>query len=59
MTTMIMLALIATVIALGMGIYSMLQGGEFDRQHSVQFMTARVGLQGAALLFLVLALTVG
>ena len=53
---MIVLAVIATVAVLGMGIVSMARGGEYDRQHSVQFMAARVGLQAATLLFLVIAL---
>ena len=56
LNTMLVLAVIATVIVLGMGIVSMARGGEYDRQHSVQFMAARVGLQAATLLFLVVAL---
>ena len=52
----IVLAMLATIGALVMGIGSMVRGGDYDRQHSVQFMGARVGLQAAALLFLLLAL---
>lgn len=53
---LIVLAVIATVGALGMGIVSMLRGGEYDRQHAGQFMTARVGLQAATVLLLLAAL---
>ena len=55
---LIVLAMLATAGALVMGIVSMLRGGEYDRVHSGQFMTARIGLQGATLvlLFVVFAL---
>ncbi len=52
---MIALALVATVAALGLGIASMAHGGEFDRQHAGQFMTARVALQGLTLVLLLVA----
>lgn len=56
LTLMIVLALIATVAALGAGIYSMVRGGEFDQKHSAQLMMARVGFQGIALALLLVAL---
>ena len=56
MTTIVLLALIATAISLIMGIYSMSRGGEFDRLHSTQYMVLRVGSQAAAFLLLLLAL---
>lgn len=56
LTAMIILALIATIGALGVGIASMARGGEFDQKHSTQLMFARVGLQGIALVLLLIAL---
>ena len=53
---LIILALLATVGALGAGVVSMMRGGEYDRKHSTRFMAARVGFQGAALLLLLFAL---
>lgn len=55
MTAIIVLAALATAVALGMGIVSMLRGGEYDREHGGQFMTARVGLQAATLALLLVA----
>jgi len=52
----ILLAMFATVAMLVMGIGSMAQGGEYDEKHDTQFMFARVGLQGATFLLLLLAL---
>jgi hypothetical protein len=56
LSLMIVLALIATVGALGAGLVSMMRGGEYDRQHSTQLMAARVGFQGAALVLMLVAL---
>lgn len=56
LTLMIILALLATIGALGAGIVSMVRGGEYDRQHDTQLMVARVGFQGAALVLLLIAL---
>ena len=53
---MIVLALIATIGALGAGVASVVQGGEYDRKHGVQLMFARVGFQGIALVLLLIAL---
>ena len=58
LSLMIVLALLATIGALGAGVVSMVRGGEFDRQHSTQLMFARVGFQGAALVLLLVALFV-
>ncbi len=55
---LIVLALIATVVALGAGIVSMSRGGEFDQAHSTQLMFARVGLQGLTFVLLVIALVI-
>ena len=55
LTVVIVAALLMTVAMIGTGIWSMAHGGEFDRKHSTQFMMARVGLQGATLLLLIVA----
>jgi nitrogen fixation-related uncharacterized protein len=52
--TLIMLALVATVISLGWGIGSMAHGGQFDDKHSTQFMAARVLFQGLIIVFLLM-----
>lgn len=54
----VVLAMLATVVALGMGIVSMARGGEYDQQHGTQLMGWRVGLQAATLVLLVVALIV-
>ncbi len=55
---MIILALLATVGALGAGIVSMVRGGEYDREHGTQLMAARVGFQSAAVVLMLVALYV-
>jgi hypothetical protein len=56
MTVLVSLGLLATMVSLAMGIGSMAQGGEHDRDHSVRLMFARVGLQGLTVALLLLAL---
>lgn len=56
LTTVIVLAMLATAGALLWGIGSMAHGGEFDQHHSHQIMFVRVGLQGITLLLLLIAL---
>ena len=51
----VIIALIATVLALFLGIGSMARGGEFDRQHSVHLMFTRVWLQAAAIILIIAA----
>ncbi len=53
-TALVIVALVATVAVLFVGISSMASGGKFDEDHSVQFMSARVWIQGIAV-FLVIA----
>ena len=55
---LIVLALIATIASLGVGIGSMMKGGEFDRSHSTQLMALRVGSQGVTLVLLFIALAI-
>jgi hypothetical protein len=55
MTTLVIVALLATVAALVSGIVSMAHGGGFDQRYSHQIMFARVGLQGVTLVALLIA----
>lgn len=56
LTLVIILALLATVIALLFGLTALGQGGSFDRHFGTGFMWARVGLQGLAVALLIFAL---
>jgi len=56
LTIVIVLALVATVVALLFGLMAMGKGGNFDEDYGERFMWARVLLQGAAIALLVLAL---
>lgn len=58
LTVMVVIALLATIVALGWGVGSMAHGGAYDEKHSHQLMSARVGLQGLAITLLVVALLV-
>ena len=53
---LIVVALLLTVASLVSGVVSMGHGGEFDRQHSTQFMFARVGFQAVTVVILLAAL---
>ena len=55
LTTLIGLALVATIISLVWGVGSMAAGGKFDDKHSTQFMTARVGFQALVIVLLIIA----
>ena len=56
LTILIILALLATAVALLLGLMSLGQGGSFDKDFGTGFMWARVGLQGLAIALLMLAL---
>jgi len=56
LTVVIILALLATILALVFGLMSLAQGGSFDKNFGTGFMWARVGLQGLAISLLVLAI---
>jgi len=56
LTVVIILALLATVVALLFGLMSLGQGGSFDKDFGTGFMWARVGFQAAAVALLILAL---
>ncbi len=55
LTTLIVLALIATVVSLAWGVGSMAAGGRFDDKHYTQFMSARIGFQALAIVLLIIA----
>lgn len=55
LTTLIGLALVATIISLIWGVSSMAVGGHFDDKHGTQFMTARIGFQALAIVLLIIA----
>ena len=52
----IILALLATIGALGLGLLTMGLGGSADKSFGEQFMWARTGLQGLAVVLILLAL---
>ena len=49
---LIIIAMVATLGALALGLISMVRGGEFNAKHSNRFMRARVFLQLAAIALL-------
>ena len=51
----IIIAMIAVLIVLVLGIFSMAKGGEFNKKYGNKIMQARVILQGAALVLIALA----
>lgn len=53
-TALIVVALLLVAGSLVSGIISMGNGGSFDRAHSTQFMFARVGLQFATILLVLM-----
>ncbi len=52
---LILIALLAVVITLGFGFYSLYRGGDFSRTYSNKLMRLRVVLQFVAILILVAA----
>ena len=52
---LVICALIATVVVLGLGLRSMAKGGQYDREHAERFMWERVALQGLVVLLLLAA----
>ncbi len=52
---LVICALIATVVVLGLGLRSMAKGGKYDREHAERFMWERVALQGLVVLLLLAA----
>ena len=56
LTVFIVLALLATIGSLVTGVISMGRGGQFDEEHSTQFMSARVILQVFAIILILASL---
>ena len=52
----IILALFATILALGLGLLSMGIGGSLDKDFSERFMWVRIGLQAATAVLIISAL---
>lgn len=52
---MMIIAMFATLGSLGLGLFAMVKGGEFNKKHGNKLMQLRVTLQGLALLFFALA----
>ena len=54
-SVLVICALIATVVVLGLGLRSMAKGGEYDQQHAEKFMWERVALQALVVVLLLTA----
>ena len=52
---LIIAALVATLIVLGLGLRSMARGGDYDREHAEKFMWERVALQALVVVLLIAA----
>ena len=50
---LILIAIAAVAITLGLGIYSLYRGGDFARSHSTKLMRLRVALPAVAIILLV------
>ena len=48
-------ALLATVVVLGLGLRSMARGGDYDKEHAEKFMWERVALQALVIVLLLAA----
>jgi len=58
LTVLIVMAMLSTVAALGWGVVSMTHGGDYDKKHSTQLMSLRVGLQLLAIGLLFVAMII-
>ena len=54
-SVLIICALVATVVVLGLGLRSMARGGKYDQEHAEKFMWERVALQGLVIALLIAA----
>ncbi len=52
---MMVVSMLAVVASLGLGLYAMTRGGDFNKKYGNRLMQLRVSLQGLALLFFFLA----
>jgi len=55
LATSIVFAMLCVLAVLGIGLFSMIKGGEFNKKYGNRLMQARVVLQGVALGLLALA----
>ena len=53
---LVVAAILAVTVTLGLGLYSLLRGGNYARSHSNRLMRWRVGLQAVAVLILVVGM---
>ncbi|WP_292024750.1 MULTISPECIES: twin transmembrane helix small protein [unclassified Brevundimonas] len=53
---LIVAAIVAVTITLGLGLYSLFRGGAYARTHSNRLMRLRVGLQAVAVVLLVIGM---
>lgn len=53
--TLMIAAMVAVLASLGVGLFSMVKGGEFNKKYGNKLMRTRVTLQGLALIFFLLA----
>ena len=56
---LVIVALIATIVTLGLGLRSMSIGGKYDLEHSEKFMWERVGLQALVIILLLATILIG
>jgi Hypoxia induced protein conserved region len=53
---LVIAAIAAVTVTLGLGLYSLFRGGDYARSHSNKLMRWRVGLQAVAVLILVVGM---
>jgi len=58
LNVVIIVAVMATFVALVLGLFSMARGGEFNERHGNRLMQLRVLIQGVAVVMLVIAMGV-
>ena len=56
LTITVILALVAVIATLALGVGSMAHGGAYDREHSEQLMFTRVAIQAVAFVLIIVAL---
>ena len=53
---LVVAAILAVTVTLGLGLYALFRGGDYARSHSNRLMRWRVGLQAVAVLILVVGM---
>jgi hypothetical protein len=59
LTTLLVIAMLATLAVLVVGLAGFLQGGEFNRKYGNKLMQARVAVQAVAVILLLIVLVSG